>query len=184
LLAFPLALAAQNGSSSAGVPPEWDVRPMIQSVTAAAERLKPLLDQLEPKKWVAQGASETYVTQWQSAQSELTYLVNTAKRLAQEPDRLTLALELYFRWQAIESTVHSLEGGIRRYQNPALADVLNGVVSENVAQRDRLRQYVQQLAEEREQEWRVMDSEAQRCRETLNRGTGSRPAPRKRPEVK
>ena len=68
---------------------------------------------------------------------------------------------------AMESTFGSVIEGIRKYQNPALADLVQAVMGENSTNRDRLRQYIQDLAEQKEQEFRVVDQEAQRCRETL-----------------
>ena len=65
---------------------------------------------------------------------------------------------------------------IRRYQNPALADLLNGLMGETVASRDRLRSYVVDLAAIKEQELAIMDQEAQRCRATISRQPAPRPA--------
>ena len=63
----------------------------------------------------------------------------------------------------------SVVEGVRKYQNPALANLMQGVLGENSANRDRLRQYVQDLAAQKEQEFAVADKEAQRCRATLMR---------------
>jgi hypothetical protein len=68
---------------------------------------------------------------------------------------------------AMESTFGSVIEGIRKYQNPALAELVQAVMGENSVNRDRLRQYIQDLAEQKEQEFKVVDQEAQRCRDTL-----------------
>ncbi len=44
------------------------------------------------------------------------------------------ALDAYFRMQAMESTLGSVFEGVRKYQNPALADLLQGVVNEKQQQ--------------------------------------------------
>jgi hypothetical protein len=93
--------------------------------------------------------------------------------LIKQPERLTLALETYFRMQAVDTMLGSLIEGIRKYQNPSLAELVQGVVDENSANRDKLRQYIQDLAAQKEQEFAVADKEAQRCRATLMR----QPAP-------
>ena len=60
-----------------------------------------------------------------------------------------------------------------------MADMLNTAVAENNGNRDRLQQYVLELATAREQECRVADQEAQRCRQSLSRQPSrDRAAPR------
>ena len=54
--------------------------------------------------------------------------------------------------------------GARKHQSPALADQMQTVISENSTNRDQLRQYMQDLAAQKEQEFKIADSEAQRCR--------------------
>ena len=53
-------------------------------------------------------------------------------------------------------------------KNPALANrSAEEVIAENSTNRDRLRQYLQDLATQKEQEFQVADREAQRCRGAL-----------------
>jgi hypothetical protein len=61
----------------------------------------------------------------------------------------------------------SLGDGIRKYQDPALAQTLVSLSAENGANRNRFRDYIVNLAAQREQECEVMDREAQRCRGVL-----------------
>jgi hypothetical protein len=68
-----------------------------------------------------------------------------------------------------------LVDGVRRYQNPAVGDLLVSVVSANSANRDQLRQYITDLAQTKEEEFQVVDREAQRCRGTLMRQPPARP---------
>jgi hypothetical protein len=63
--------------------------------------------------------------------------------------------------------------GIRKYQNPAVAEMLAGLIADTSADRDKLRQYLVDLAADREQQFRVMDQEAQRCRAVLSHGTAT-----------
>jgi hypothetical protein len=60
--------------------------------------------------------------------------------------------------------VTSLEEAARKYQSPADAQNLVRLMAEGGANRNRLQQYVVNLAAEREQDLVVMDQEAQRCR--------------------
>jgi hypothetical protein len=166
LLTSTLALAQTSGPRG-GVSSEWDVRKLLEGLDLQTQHLKPIIERIKPETWVASGAPEAYVVQWKTGQAELRYLLSSSEALARQPDRLTLALDTYFRMMAMESTFGSVIDGIRKYQNPALADLVQAVMAENSTNRDRLRQYIQDLAEQKEQEFKVVDHEAQRCRDTL-----------------
>ena len=58
----------------------------------------------------------------------------------------------------------SLDGAIRKYQDPAQAMALAAQSAEDGVNRDRLRLYLVNLASERERQYDIMDREAQRCR--------------------
>jgi hypothetical protein len=173
---FFLCLLAP-GQTPSGVSAAWDISPTIGALSAQAKRLKPILDQLTPQEWVSKGAPTAYVTQWQGAQDDLGYLVDYANALEKQPERLTVALDTYFRLQSLELRLDSLVGGVRSYQNPAVGDLLVGVLGENSANRDMLRQYITDLAATKEQEFKIVDQEAQRCRGVLTRSAPARPAP-------
>jgi hypothetical protein len=171
LFFFSLAASLAFGQSAApgGVSSEWDIRKLLESLDLETQHLKPIIDQVKPDGWPAKGAPSTYIAQWKSAEAELHYLLSSSEALSRQPDKLTLALDTYFRMQALESTVGSVMEGVRKYQNPALANLMQQALGENSANRDRLRQYVQDLATEKEQELQVADREAQRCRDKLVR---------------
>jgi len=165
LLSVAIPALAQNAGVQAG----WDISQTLDSLSTTAKRLKPILDQLTPEQWVPKGAPDTYIAQRKGAENELGYLVDSAKALEGAPERLPLALDTYFRMQALESRLNSLVEGVRNYQNPAVADLLFGVLAENSANRDKLRQYITDLAATKEQEFKIVDQEAQRCRTNLSR---------------
>ena len=174
-----MVLAAQvrlpAGGGTVGVPqangmaPEWDVRAILQEMSAHATRLGPLLDRIDAKAWVAKGAPDTYTAQLQSAKDQARAIAGGAKDLARQPEKLSAALELYFRIQGLDNMMASLAEGIRKYQNPALAELLTSVAAENGANRDRFQRYIVDMVVEREQQFTVMDHEAQRCRGILAR---------------
>jgi hypothetical protein len=159
--------ASETRANEPGVASEWDARKLIEALSAQAEHLKPIVDQVQPAEWQSKGASETYVAQWNSAQAQLKYLIASSNAFSKQPERLPLGLDTYFRMQAMESTLGSLTEGVRKYQNPALASLMQSVIAENSANRDRLRQYLQDLAVQKEAEFQVADREAQRCRAAL-----------------
>jgi hypothetical protein len=166
-----LVLAASSLSAQAasgGVSSEWDIRQMLSSLDARARQLAPVLDQLKPADWVRSGAPQEYVGQWSAAKNELSYLLGATRALAKDPDKLPAALDTLFRMQALDSTLGSVIEGTRKYQNPAIADLVQAIANENDQNRDRLKQYVLDLASEKEHELQVMDAEAQRCRASIS----------------
>jgi len=169
---------------TAGLPPEWEVRQSLSALAQQVRRMKPIVEEVKPEDWTAKGAPETYKSQWKSVHDELDYLIRSADELAAKPERMTLALDALFRLQALKSLLDSLGSGVRQYQNPALADLLQGVVTENSVHGERLRQYVVQLAAAKEHELKTMHDEAQRCRSMLSRQPPPKAAPPARTEPK
>lgn len=173
---LPVCALAQQ----AGVPTEWDVQKMVESIASQSARFQPLVTAIDPKPWVAKGAPEAYVQQWESAKAQAEAVKLSSDNLVREPARLTAALDTLFRLQNLEVSLTSLIDGVRRYQNPALADLLRSVLSENSSSRQQLRQYLVDLAAVKEQEFKVMEDEAQRCRTTVNRPSSAAPVVRKK----
>src|SRR5580704_1298314 len=58
----------RGSASDRGVASEWDARKLIDALSAQAQHLKPIIDQVQPAEWQSKGASETYVAQWNTAQ--------------------------------------------------------------------------------------------------------------------
>lgn len=161
-----------------GISPEWDMRSVLDSIQKETQRLKPVFDQVHPENWGAKGAPAAYVAQWNAAQDQSRYLVSAAEALSQQPERMTIALEIYFRMETLQTTLSSLVEGIRKYQDPGLAGDVQKLLNVNHDNRAKLRQYVTDLAAQKEQEFQIADREAQRCRGTLTR-LPSGPAHRK-----
>jgi exonuclease VII large subunit len=179
LLFLPVVSISLWGQAAPSVAAPWDVTKSVSELAAQVAQLKPLLAQLTPQAWVEQGAPAAYVSQWQSAQKELDYLDQTARTLEKQPERLTAALDVYFRLQGVEWRLQSLSDGARKYQDPADGDRLAQAVGADATKRDQLRQYITDLARQNEQEFAVVNREAQRCRDQLNQLPPPAPAKRK-----
>ena len=151
-------------ASPAGLETDWEIAAVLGEMSAHASRLVPALDKIDVKSWIAKGASDTYQVQWQSSKDQAKAIAYGAKVLSQSPERLSAGLELFFRLEGLETMLGSLEEGIRKYQGPALAQELASLDAENGVNRGRLQRYIVDLAAQREQEYNVMDREAQRCR--------------------
>ena len=181
LFAFLLLSFLVHGQTPApSVQNTWDIAPIIADFSDKSTRLKPLLDQLTPQEWVKKGAVDTYVSELAAAQQELDYFSKSAELFVQQPEKLTLALDAYFRWQTLHSRLETLREGTRAYQDPALSDLLESVFGLNASNQDKLRRYIADLAAQREEEFGVVNQEAQRCRGMLSRQTPAQPAPAKK----
>lgn len=156
-------------TQAAGIAPPWDVRQDAAALAAHAQRVQPVLEQLKPREWVARGAPQSYVAQLDTVRIQLRALEDSAAKLAADPEKLTTALEVFFRLESLEQMLRSLSDGVRRYQNAALADLLDSLFAEGTANRGKLRQYLMDLAADKEQALKIMDQEAQRCRGLLVR---------------
>jgi len=178
LLCFALVSISLWGQAAPSVPAPWDVSKSVTDLAAQVAKLKPVLAQLTPQAWVEQGAPVAYVAQWQSAQQELDYLDQTARALEKQPEKMTAALDLYFRLQAVEWRLTSLAEGARKYQSPAAGEQIAEAVGVHATKRDQLREYITDLAAQNEQQLAVMDREAQRCREDQNSSRPAAPAKR------
>ena len=158
---------AQTPPPNAGLLPDWDIRAVLEEMSAHAGRLLPVLAKVDAQAWVAKGASDTYVAQLKSSREQAQALADGAKALAQNPEKLSACLELYFRLAGLEDMLNSLGDGIRKYQDPELAQTLASLSAENGANRNRFQVYIVNLADQREQECAIMDREAQRCRASI-----------------
>ena len=68
-----------------------------------------------------------------------------------------------------------------RDRNSALADLIHSVAAEDQSDIERLQSYILQLADEKEQEFKVVEHEAQRCRSDLSRSPVQSKAGAKKP---
>jgi hypothetical protein len=161
------AQAPSSKPPTAGLEPAWDIAVVLQEIGAHAGRLLPVLDQLDVPAWVAKGASDTYVAQLESSRQQTQAVADEAAALARNPEKLSGALQLFFRMEALGKMLNSLQEGARRYQAPQVAQSLAALFGEGGVNRERLRGYIVNLAAERESQFEVMDREAQRCRATL-----------------
>ena len=162
------------GAQPAGLTPEWEVKANLAALAQQINGLKPLIDSVKPDQWTTQGAPEAYKAQWKSVVDEIGYVGRTSGELSADPERLSLALEMFFRVQSLDQMAESLNEGIRKYQSPELADDIRVRLGSTSAAREKMRQYIVLLAAVKECQFKVMDEEAQRCRGALSRQVPAR----------
>jgi hypothetical protein len=161
--------SATQPAAQEGISAEWDVKSKMLALANDVARIEDLLARTRPQEWVAKGAPEAYLQQLESCKSSFQLLLESAGKLAKDHERLSLALETLFRMDSMDSLLTSLQGGIRRYQGPSLADDIMRFIADNSRHRDVLRQHSIELAATRENEFKVISTEAQRCRTELAR---------------
>ena len=181
LCAFAVSCYAQQSSANPpaplGVENAWDVRTILANLSKDSDELKPLLEGLKPQQWYeAKGAPTTYILQWQTAERQLNDVTTVTKALALKTDSLSLALDDYFRFEALDVTIRSLEEGVRKYDDRPVADRFTQLIARNFNNRERFRDYIRELALSTEQNFKIADGEAQRCRGIISK----EPAPTSR----
>jgi hypothetical protein len=158
---------------------DQEIVAIFSQISQRTAQVEPMLEQLHPKDWIARGAPDTYVAQWNSTVEQFRAIQSDMSALSQHPERMADSMKALFRVQAAHQVLASLMGGVRRYQNPALADLIESVAAETRGDIDRFEQYLLELAGEKERQFTVVDREAQRCRANLSRQPAA-PAPANR----
>ncbi len=161
-------------SSPAGMENPWDVRTILANLNTQTEELRPLVTALNPQQWYQRkGAPSTYILQWQSAQQQIKDVAEETKLLSQKTDSLSLCLDEYFRMEALDVTMRSLLEGVRTYGDRPAADKLSELLGRSFSNRERFRDYIRDLAINTEQNFKIADEEAQRCRGIISKEPAS-----------
>jgi hypothetical protein len=161
----------------AAPPPYTDDPQTVETLNRIATqtaRLAPLLEQVHANDWVTQGASETYAAQLESIRAQVQAVGTEMAAITQHPDNMQDCLKGLFRVQTLHGSMQSLMGGLRRYQNAALADLIESVALEDGHDLEKLQNHILDLANRREQEYLIADHEAQRCRAEISREPASK----------
>jgi hypothetical protein len=168
-----LVLAAQQApqaTAPAGLESPWDLRKILATLVQDNEQLKVVIAQLKPQEWYDQkGAPNAYVLQWTTAQRQVNDVVIASRLLSQNTESLSLGLDTYFRLEALETSARSLDEGAHKYGDRGTADKLSELIAHNFNNRERFRDYLRDLASTKEQDFKIADAEAQRCRGMISK---------------
>lgn len=166
----PPPVPAAGAVPSLGLESPEEARAIVNTSLTEIDALKPVLASLHPDIWYQQkGAPSTYVVQWQTAQREVDYVDTVGRQFLRQVESLPVALDLYYRMEALEATVRSVNEGAQRYGEPATSGKLAAFVGKSFDRRQRFRDYIRDLATNLEQNYKVADDEAQRCRAIISR---------------
>ena len=167
---FVLFLGMPALAQQTSVMTEYDAVQLFNKIADQTQKLGPMIEQINTPEWVAKGAAPTYTQLREGALAQNKAIVRDMHELAQHPTKLSDLLSALFRIQSMEMELISLDPGLRKYQNPALADLISSILAEGNRNRDQFRQYVVDLTSSKEQQFEVADKEAQRCRESISKG--------------
>jgi len=160
--------AQQQTASADHVPVDSSEVPLLAGqISQRSEHLKPMFGEVHTADWVAKGAPEAYTSQWNSLTEQNRLIQNDMADIAQHPEGMEDVMQALFRVHRFDGDLNSLLGAIRRYQNPALADLIESVATGDQSSVEKLQQYVLDLANDKEKLLSVEDEEAQRCRSIL-----------------
>lgn len=151
-----------------GLQNAWDVRKTIADLKSETDKMQPFLLHLDPQAWYdKKGAPTTYIVQWQAAQQQLKDVIVVANAFAQKTESLPQGLDVYFRLEALESTERALAEGVQQFDTRANADKFNAMIAHSFSSRERIREYLRELATSTDENFKIADREAQRCRGQL-----------------
>lgn len=143
------------------------VSAIASEISQRSEHLRPMFEEVHPADWIAKGAPEAYVSQWASLMEQNQAIQTDMTAISQHPEAMQEVMKALFRVQRFDRDLDLLLGAMRRYQNPALADLIDSVAAGDLSSVGKLQQYTLDLANEKERQLDVVDKEAQRCRSLL-----------------
>lgn len=146
-------------------------------ISARSGHLKSVLDEVHPADWVAKGAPQTYIAQWNSLTAQNRAIADEMNAIAQhlnafqadakQEGSLEPLLKALFRVHRFDGDLDGLLSAVRRYQNPALADLIESVAANDQTGIGKLQEYALDRANEKDRQLDLVDKEAQRCRAML-----------------
>ncbi|MEZ5363843.1 MAG: hypothetical protein R2748_16260 [Bryobacterales bacterium] len=176
LLALAVPLAAQDqtqpqqqAEADQGMLPSWEVAKIAGAIVEHAQSVSQILEQIRPKEWVQDGAPAAYADQKATLESDIANLELSAQALARKPAKLSYVVDTFLWLDRSQSMLRSISSGVRKYQNPAIADLLDSAGGVNAGAIESLKGYMRDLAAEAEAEMEIAHDEAQRCRGELMR---------------
>jgi hypothetical protein len=144
-----------------------EVPSIAAKISERSGRLKPVFEQVHVSEWLAQGAPETYNSQWNSLVEQNRAIETDMKDIGEHPEGMQDVMRALFRVHRFDSDLNALLIAVRRYQNPTVADLIESVAVSDQSGVEKLQQYVLDLADAYEKQLSIEDEEAQRCRGTL-----------------
>lgn len=162
LLLGAIAVQAQ------GIPAEWNARQQLTDLKARFAAIQPELGRIDLNRWKSQGVAVAYISQLESIQAQLKSLTLAIDDLSRTPEKLSIALEIFLRFDSVDAMQRSIMEAVRKYEPAETADAVEARFVESAPARNTFRAYLLDLATLRDREYDVLLNEAQRCRVDKN----------------
>jgi hypothetical protein len=165
---FVILVATVASAQQARIPIDSSEVPSIATkISDRSEHLKPMFGQVHISEWIEKGAPETYNSQWNSLVQQNQAIETDMKDIAAHPEGVQDVMRALFRVHRFDSDLNALLIAVRRYQDSALADLIESVAVGDQASVEKMQQYALDLADATEKQLSIEDEEAQRCRGSL-----------------
>ncbi len=158
-------------SGQQGILPPWEAKQVLDQAQRETRNLTEALGQLDTGHWKGD-----YTPLLVSTRLRVTAVADALKRLAEQPERLSLGVEAFVSMQHLETNVDSLARGAERFQ-PTAVRSLDDASTAFVKARDQFQGYLLDLARYTEESLAVSGKELESCRDQL----WKRPPPTPRP---
>src|SRR5580704_1740053 len=124
------AVRAQQQTESVAIDPA-QVTAIAGQISQRSEHLKPMFEQVHAEEWVTKGAPEAYVSQWRSLTEQNQAIEADMAVIGQSPEAMPDIMKALFRVHRFDIDLDGLLASVRRYQNPALADLIESVAADD-----------------------------------------------------
>jgi hypothetical protein len=166
-----------------GIPPEWNVRAQLDEMKGRFEAIPPALERVNLQRWKDEGVAVAYLDQFTNIQTQLKSLSLAIADLRQTPEKLSVALEIFLRFDSLDSMQRSIMEAVKKYEALEVAEEIEARFVESAPARNQFRNYLLDLAALRDNEHAVLQHEAERCRVEKN-APAPPPPPAPKPVVK
>lgn len=151
-----------------GVPTEWESKKTIVNLEESMSTVLRSMNALDRESWKQSPAAQSYLQQFESAKGQIESLQQGARELQQRPEELGVALEIFFRLESVDFLLQTVREAAQKFNSSEQADQLAQSIAKSEAERDAFRAYLLDLAKDKDARYRVLEGEAQRCRENVN----------------
>lgn len=168
--------ADQHAPASHSVPTEWEARKTIEKLQNALNGITEAMRGIDQEAWKDSPASGSYLEQFAAAERQIDSAQRASRDLAQRPDQLGTALEIFFRLESLDYLLGAVKEAARKFNPDSQSETFEIKVGESIAVREEYRAYLLDLAKDRDAKLQIFEKEAQRCREIVNTPAATAPA--------
>lgn len=158
--------APQASTQPAGLTPPWEATRIVEDLREPAGKLNAALGRLTVRLWEGP-AAPNYVGIVESARRQISAIGAALELLAKQPDRLTSVVRLFVALQQIEPSLDNAARGAEQFQSLEAAQDIRQATNAFMNRRQRLVEYMLELASFMEKNTGLQQQELDACRREL-----------------